>query len=173
MKKFKIIIILTIFLFLLSISIPQCLTYTDNQEVKSNGTIFYLVSLNKSETLNITCSSKYQLSYSLFLFNFRPTSNYKNPDGIYSSELYNLSITFYEGYYPELNYVAKETLIYYIQIIVHNASSNLITIYSNKELGRYYLPLIDSYPLEIIGVTTIFTISTITFLILKKRKLRV
>ena len=173
MKKFKIIIILTIFLFLLSISIPQCLTYTDNQEVKSNGTIFYLVSLNKSETLNITCSSKYQLSYSLFVFNFRPTSNYKNPDGKYSSELYNLSITFYEGYYPELNFIANEALIYYIQIIVHNASSNLITIYSNKELGRYYLPLIDSYPLEIIWVTTIFTISTITFLILKKRKLRV
>ena len=173
MKKFKIIIIFTILLFLLSISIPQCLTYTDYQEVKSNGTIFYLVSLNKSETLNISCSSKYQLSYSLFVFNFRPTSNYKNPNGIYSSELYNLSITFYEGYYPELNFIANKTLIYYIQIIVHNESSNLITIYSNKELGRYYLPLIDSYPLEIIGVITIFTISTITFLILKKRKLRV
>ncbi|MCK4239198.1 MAG: hypothetical protein KAX33_08765 [Candidatus Lokiarchaeota archaeon] len=173
MKKFKIIIIFTILLFLLTISTPQCLTYTDYQEVKSNGTIFYLVSLNKSETLNITCSSKYQLNYSLFVFNFRPTSNYKNPNGIYSSELYNLSITFYEGYYPELNFIANKALIYYIQIIVHNASSNLITIYSNKELGRYYLPLIDSYPLEIIGVTTIFTISTITFLILKKRKLRV
>ncbi len=75
MKKFKIIIIINILLFLLSISIPQCLTYPDNQEVKSNGTIFYLVSLNESETLYINCSSKYQLSYSIFLFNYRPTSN--------------------------------------------------------------------------------------------------
>lgn len=173
MKKLKIISILSILIFVFTTSFRASLGYSDTQEVRNNGTIFYLTSLNESESFQVNCSSKYNQYYSLFLFNKRPMSNYKYLNGSYSLKLYNLSIEFYEGFNPELVYVANETLIYYIQIILHNESSNLISINSNKDLVRYYLPLIESFSLEIIGITGIFTISIIIVSILKKKKIHI
>ncbi len=172
MKKVKFLLSVAILGLLCALSVHRAYSYEDLQEVENNGSIFYLVSLNQSETIILNCSSENQLNYSLFLFNTRPSSSNKYLNGTYSTKIYDLAIVVSEGFEPQLTYTANETQLYYIQIIVYNKSTNLIRVYSNKEIGRYYLPLINSFPLEFFGTITTITIIAITVILLKKRKLK-
>lgn len=173
MKQFK----PYLFIGLLAITslaiIPSAYSFTEIQAVKNNDSVFYLVALNESNTLILSCSSEHQLEYSVFLSKIRPGSTYKYLNGSYDPIIYETALVIAEGTNPQLVFTADETSLYYIQIIVYNKSSNLITINSNQDIGRYYLPLIDTYPLEIIGSITFLTIIAISVVFLKKRNIKI
>lgn len=177
-KKICLVGLLVFLLFplasLQTVSASPDYIFEEPQEIDKGAPLFFLFTLNKSESIHIQISSQNSGNYSVLLFNSRPTSTHVNPDGSLDTSV--LSTTTLVGYNisvdPHLNFTApslQEPKMYYIEIILLNTSSDLFFLYSTKSLSRYYIPQIPGFPigLTIIGV---FIGSIIFFMILKRKK---
>lgn len=148
--------------------------YEEPQEIDRGAPLFFLFTLNKSESIHVQISDQNSCNYSILLFNSRPTRTHVNPDGSLDSSVlsssslmaYNITVD------PHLNFTAtslSDPKMYYIEVILLNASSDLFYIYSTKSLSRYYIPQIPGFPM---GLTIIGTFigSVVLFMIIKRKK---
>jgi hypothetical protein len=150
-------------------------TFEEPQEIDQGAPIFFLFTLNKSDSIHVQISSQDSCNYSVLLFNSRPNNAHVNPDGSLDSSVlssssligYNISVD------PHLNFTdpsLQEPKMYYIEIILLNSSSDLFYLYSTKSLSRYYIPQIPGFP---IGLTIIGGLigSIILYVIIKRKKI--
>ncbi|MBD3193857.1 MAG: hypothetical protein GF317_02300 [Candidatus Lokiarchaeota archaeon] len=163
---------LLLFLLLLtpSLIIPRVYGFNDILDMQEGIPKFYLVALNKSESIGIHTTRQGYGNFCLFWFNQRPMESFINPDKSIDNKIftqptlvqYNLSIN------PSIVYTANETKIFYLQIVLANNGSDILTLTSTKDLTNYYLPQIPGYSFEL---TVIVSIVALLFsIIIYKRK---
>ncbi|MFX0039170.1 MAG: hypothetical protein ACFFCY_06600 [Promethearchaeota archaeon] len=176
----KISVSILLLLMIIPINIVMAFTYVDN--IKNGNYIFFLTDLEVDNNIevNITHPSTGSGNFTLFLFNIRPVKSYVNIDNTLDETIFNHSVAHSLDDNPYINYTAPLEKIYYIEIILVSGGPDTFFLtstitYSNgtlidKELTRYYLPIIPSFPLEVVIPTIIFIIGFIIILFKKKIK---
>ncbi|MBN1214322.1 MAG: hypothetical protein JXA99_02660 [Candidatus Lokiarchaeota archaeon] len=171
---------ITIFIILFSFLIPiynikgQIFPngYRDIHSLDERETLFYLVDLNTASNIQIRLTRLNYGNFSIFLFENRPTQTYITSDGQINPNIYintgyiNHSI----GIKPYINQTVGETKIYYIQITLLNNGSDTFILDANKDLSRYYIPIIPGYPIEYLIGFSFLTIIFVILLIKKKSR---
>ncbi len=144
-------------------------------KINYGASIFFLVSLNKSDLLEIALipfgAENFTGNFTLFLFNERPEENHVNQDFTLDPEIFDKAIYYDLGEKPYLNFTADEELIYYIQIVLLDEGPDTFTLESNRDLIRYYLPQIPGYPLS--SIALICSLSALVWIMILSRKLRI
>lgn len=167
--NFKKILLLGLFLFLLlPISSVSAFTYIDN--VKDGNYIFFLVDLHENETIVISLTHEENGNFTLFLFNKRPSESYLKDDNSLKEKIFNNppTVNYSLDDSPYINYTAQDSKIFYIEIILVSGGPDTYTLICNKDLTRYYLPLIPGYQLEVLIFALILSVGII-FLLYRKR----
>lgn len=167
--NFKKIILLGLFLFLLlPISNVSAFTHVDN--VKNGNYIFFLVDLKENETVEIGLTHEESGNFTLFLFNRRPSESYVKDDNSLKEKIFNDPPTVDHSLddSPYINYTTTIPKIYYVEIILVSGGPDTYTLTCNKDLTRYYLPLIPGYQLEVLIFAFILSLGII-FIFYKKR----
>lgn len=168
MKK-KIIIISVILLFtLIPVSNALAFEYIDN--IDDGISVFFLVNLDTDEIIEVNVTHANNGNFTFFLFDRRPTKAYVNFDKSIDEEIYDVAINYSLAENPYLIYNATQSKIYYFQLILVENGPDTFFLNSNKDLTRYYLPIINGYHLNIIIISVLISISSIIILKMKKVK---
>ena len=173
-------IVLFCSLFLLVIPITGVKSFTNTDYIKDGNYLFFLTNLEDGNHLELNVTHQGSGNFTLFVFNSRPIESYVKNDKSLNPKIFNKNSTVYNlDDNPYINYTAPETKIYYIEIILVNDGPDTFTLTSHRyhanntltkdqELTRYYLPIIPSYHLEIILISSIMTIGILILIIRKK-----
>ncbi len=148
--------------------------FTEPQEIDKGAPIFYLFSMNKSESIQIQIISQNSGNYSLFLFDTRPIQTYVNPDGSLNPIIFNISTAKNITVNPFLKYTTPSTSdvkLYYIEVILLNETSDLFYISSTKKLSRYYIPQIPGFPFYLIIGVLFGSFGLLSLIIVRKKLL--
>ncbi len=171
---------ISILLFLMVIPINNALAFNYIDNLNNGNYIFFLIDLDVDHNIQLSLTHTESGNFTLFLFNVRPVQSYINDDNTLRSVIFNTppTVAYSLDDNPYINYTATEEKIYYIEIILVDSGPDSFfftsTIsYSNgtviqKDLTRYYLPIIPSFPLEYILVSIVVAVSSV-FIIYKKR----
>jgi len=173
---------LSVSILLLFIIIPinnaMAFTYIDN--MKNGNYTFFLTDLEIDNNIELNITHTGSGNFTLFLFNSRPVQSYVNNDNTLNENIFNKTVAYSLEDSPYINYTATEEKIYYLEIILVSGGPDTLFLtstitYSNgtlidKDLTRYYLPIIPGFQLEIILLVSIFSIGLI--LILYKNKVK-
>jgi hypothetical protein len=146
-------------------------SFEEAQKVDKGAPVFFLFTLNRSETVHIQIENS-PSNYSVLLFNSRPNEIHVTSDGSLDTSIlsspslvgHNTSIN------PHLNFSApslQEPKMYYMEIILLNGSSDTFILYSTRSLSRYYIPQIPGFHLGILGG---LFVGTVVLLALIRRK---
>ena len=166
-RKLLLLSMLVLFVF-----IPTKTHAFDHIDDINNGiSVFFLVGLNASETIEINVTHTGSGNFELFLFDARPVDSYININNTINPEIYNQAINYSVDDNPYINYTVTSHQIYYAQLVLLENGPDTFFLYCNHELVRYYLPSIPGYNLEFILVTLAATLAT--FLIFRKKKVNV
>ena len=175
-KKLSISIFLL--LLLVPISNAKAFTYIDN--IKDGNYIFFLIDLESGNHLELSLTHGGSGNFTLFIFNSRPSDSNVNEDKTLKSKIFNNppTVAYNLDDNPYINYTATVTKIYYIEIILVGGGPDTFTLLStryhannslnDKDLTRYYLPIIPGFQLEFLLISLTFTIGVI-FILLKKK----
>jgi len=165
MMKRKLLLLSMLVLF---VFIPTKTHAFDHIDDINNGiSVFFLVGLNASETIEINVTHTGSGNFELFLFDARPVDSYININNTINPEIYNQAINYSVDDNPYINYTVTSHQIYYAQLVLLENGPDTFFLYCNHELVRYYLPSIPGYNLEFILVTLAATLAT--FLIFRKK----
>jgi hypothetical protein len=147
----------------------------------NNGNyIFFLIDLDVDHNIELSLTHTESGNFTLFLFSVRPVQSYINTDNTLRDVIFNTppTVAYSLDDSPYINYTATEERIYYIEIILVSGGPDTFFFTStisysngtviNKELVRYYLPIISSFPFEYLVVSIVVAISSI-FIIYKKK----
>ena len=145
-------------------------TYIDY--IKDGNYVFFLVDLEEGHSIEINVSHEDSGNFTLFIFDQRPTESFVKNDKTLNTEIFSSPKTAAYNIEdnPYLNFTAQDTLIHYIEIILVGNGPDAFTINSNKDLTRYYLPIIPSYQIEFLILTLIISIGSILILYKKRMK---
>jgi hypothetical protein len=164
------------------------LIYTEQFSLEEGATHFVMTYLDINETWFVNCTAIYTGKFHLFLFDERPLGKNLLKDGtindaIYTqAETYNVSpsLVFSDTlndsvYSTTLSYTATERIdaktnvsLYYLQIFCVDGGPDTYIMQSlNHEIQPYYIPFISAYP---VGIISIMLIGSITFIVLRIRK---
>ena len=175
-KKLSISIFLL--LLLIPISNAKAFTYIDN--IKDGNYIFFLIDLEEGNHLELSLTIEGSGNFTLFLFNRRPTDSNVNEDKSLKSRIFNNppTVNYSLADNPYIYYTANVTKIYYIEIILVSGGPDTYTLIStryhanntlnDKDLTRYYLPIIPGFRLEYLLISLTFTVGVI-FILFKKK----
>ena len=147
-------------------------SFIEPQEIDRGAPLFFLFTLNDSESIDIQIESQESCNYSVLLFNSRPDRAHVNPDGSLDTSVLSSSslLTYNSSVGARLNFTApalSEPKMFYLEIILLNASSDVFYLYSTKSLSRYYIPQIPGFPIEL---TVGIIVGSIVLLLYLKRK---
>jgi len=147
------------------------LTYIDN--VKDGNFVFFLVDLEEGNHTDISLIHEENGNFTLFLFNKRPSKSFVKNDKSLDDKIFNHSalVAYSVEDNPNINYTAPETKIYYLEIILVSGGPDTFTLNCDRDLTRYYLPIISGFQLEYLIIVFIFSIGLITLLVYKKRRI--
>lgn len=177
MNNKKISVSIFLFLLLVPISSATAFTYVDN--IKDGNYIFFLIDLESGDHLELSLTHEGSGNFTLFLFNSRPTDSNVNEDKSLKSRIFNSPHTVAYSLVdnPYLNYTTNQTKIYYIEIILVSGGPDTYTLIStryhanntlnDKDLIRYYLPIIPGFRLEYLLISLTFMVGVI-FILFKK-----
>ena len=166
-RKLLLLSMLVLFVF-----IPTKTYAFDHIDDINNGiSVFFLVDLNISETIEINVTHTGSGNFELFLFDARPVDSYINIDNTINPEIYNQAINYSVDDNPYIYYTVSSHQIYYIQLVLLENGPDTFFLYCNHELVRYYLPTIPGYNVEFILLT--LALSLTIFLIFRKKKVNV
>ncbi|MHA1193789.1 MAG: Loki-CTERM sorting domain-containing protein [Promethearchaeota archaeon] len=140
-------------------------------DINNGISVFFLIGLNTSETIEINVTHTGSGNFELFLFDARPVDSYINIDNTINPEIYNQAINYSLNDNPYINYSVSSHQIYYIQLVLLENGPDTFFLYCNHELVRYYLPTIPGYNVEFILLT--LALSLTIFLIFRKKKVNV
>ncbi|MFW9902483.1 MAG: hypothetical protein ACFFDY_14550 [Candidatus Thorarchaeota archaeon] len=172
---------LSLLLLLMVIPINNVLAFSYIDNMNNGNYIFFLIDLDVDHNIELSLTHSESGNFTLFLFNVRPVQSYINNDNTLRSVIFNTppTVAYSLDDNPYINYTATEEKIYYIEIILINGGPDTFFFTStitysngtviNKELTRYYLPIIPSFPLEF--VITSFLITASFVLIIYKKKM--
>ncbi|MGV9198385.1 MAG: hypothetical protein ACOC44_12205 [Promethearchaeia archaeon] len=141
-------------------------SHLHQDKLREGSSMFFVVALEKGETLELKLKPYENGEFYLFLFDKRPSNTYVKPDKTLEGAIYDRKVAYDQGENPKITYTAKKERIFYIQVIC--MEGNYFQIESNKELTRYYIPQIDGYNPCFLICTSIILIG-LAGLILKKR----
>ena len=165
MMKRKLLLLSMLVLF---VFIPTKTHAFDHIDDINNGiSVFFLVGLNGSETIEINVTHTGSGNFELFLFDARPVDSYINIDNTINPEIYNQAINYSIDDNPYINYTVTSYQIYYVQLVLLENGPDTFFLYCNYELVRYYLPSIPGYNMEFILLTLATTLTI--FLIFRKK----
>ncbi|MFX0060191.1 MAG: hypothetical protein ACFE85_00740 [Candidatus Hodarchaeota archaeon] len=166
MKK-RITIISVILLFtLIPVSNVFAFEYIDS--INDGISIFFLVNLDAGEVIEVNVTHANEGNFTLFLFDRRPNKDYIKFDKSLNEEIFDIAINYSLIENPYINYNATQSKIYYIQLILLENGPDIFSLYCNKDLTRYYLPIIPGYHLKILLFSVLLPVSFI--ILLKYRK---
>jgi len=181
--KFKKIILLGLFLFLLApIVNARGDLYIDY--IKDGNYVFFLFDLEIDDNVEINVTHEGSGNFTLFLFNKRPTESNVKTDKTLNSKIFNSPPTVNHSLddNPYINYNSTVAKIYYIEVILVGGGPDTFTLTStitnsskelrkNQELTRYYLPIIPGFQLDVLFSVLIFSIAVL-FIFYKKKKIK-
>jgi len=162
----------SILLFLLLIPMTNAMAFTYIDNIKDGDYTFFLINLQIDDNLELNVTHTGMGNFTLFLFNIRPEQTYVNNDGTLNLIIFNNppTVAYSLDDNPYIYYTATEPKIYYIEVILVNSGPDTFTLTSNKDLTRYYLPVIPGFPLEFLIISLSFAIAIV--ILLYKKKLR-
>ncbi|MFW9970289.1 MAG: hypothetical protein ACFFDF_08825 [Candidatus Odinarchaeota archaeon] len=171
---------LSLFLLLMIIPINNAISFTYIDNIKNGNYVFFLTDLEIDNNIELNVTHTGSGNFTLFLFNSRPAQSFVNNDKTLNEVIFNRTIAYSLEDNPYINYTASDEKIYYIEIILVNGGpdtfyfTSTIT-YSNgtlidKDLTRYYLPIIPGFHWEFLLISSNFSIVLILFLIKNKIK---
>ncbi len=170
----------SIFLFLLLVPITGATAFTYIDNIKDGNYIFFLIDLDDGNHLELNLTHEGIGNFTLFLFKRRPTDSYVNSDKTLKPTIFNKdrTVDYSLDDNPYIYYTANETKIYYIEIILVSGGPDTFTLTStryhanntlnDKDLTRYYLPIIPGFPLEYLLISLVFPVGVI-FILWKKK----
>ena len=170
MRKQKLAFILCFLLFLLpiiNVKGNSGYIYNKPEKIEVSSPIFFLFPLDVNESVQIQISREKIGNISLFLFDTRPINSYIYPNLTLNQDIYDIKIALNISQNPFINYTASQNKIFYVEILIFNNGSDIITVRSTKSLTRYYLPQIPGFPLFMIIGSLFFP--TLILLIYRKR----
>jgi len=168
MKK-KIAIISVILLFtLIPVSNVLAFEYIDN--IDDGISVFFLVNLKADELIEVNVTHANDGNFTLFLFDRRPNKDYINFDKTLDVEIFDIAINYSLTENPYIIYNATQSIIYYFQIILLENGPDTFFLNCNKDLTRYYIPIIDGYHLIFLLFSGLLSILLIVFFRIKKVK---
>lgn len=162
---------LSITLFILLFPVTQILAFNHIDNINDGISVFFLLDLKAGENIEVNITHNENGNFTLFLFDNRPKESFVNLDKTLRDEIFNEAINYSLSDNPYINYTVSETKIYYIQLILVENGPDTFFLYSNKDLTRYYLPIIPGYQTSIVTFSILFVVGLL-FLITKKRILK-
>lgn len=176
--KYKKISISILLLFMI-IPINNAIAFSYVDHIKNGNYVFFLTDLEVDNNFEINITHTESGNFTLFLFNTRPVQSYLNNDNTLKEVIFNHSITYSLDDNPYINYTATANKIYYIEIILANGGPDTFFLtstitYTNgtlidKDLTRYYLPIIPGFSLEYLLLSLIIAFGII--IIIHKKKI--
>ncbi|MFX0025115.1 MAG: hypothetical protein ACFE8M_01780 [Candidatus Hermodarchaeota archaeon] len=167
----KKILILPLLILLLFIWVPSVQGYEYSDNINEGISAYYLTALDAGETIEVNVTHlEDDGNFTLFLFDERPLESYVNFDKTLNYEIFNIAINYSLDDKPYLFYNASESKIYYFQLILLDFGPDTFFIYSDKELTRYYLPIISGYHLLLLTILIPFISGILLFIHKKKIK---
>ncbi|MFW9825446.1 MAG: hypothetical protein ACFFE4_21065 [Candidatus Thorarchaeota archaeon] len=163
----KIVLFCTLFFLIIPIVNVKAFTYTDY--INNGNYVFFLFDLEVGNNTEISVTRNDNGNFTLFLFNKRPIEAYVKGDKTLDNRIFSNVINYSLIDNPYLNFTAPETKVYYIEIILAGGGPDSYTLNCDRDLTRYYLPIIPGYPIETIIFLSIATIG-ILLVIYKKKK---
>ncbi|MFW9897312.1 MAG: Loki-CTERM sorting domain-containing protein, partial [Candidatus Thorarchaeota archaeon] len=129
--------------------------------------VFFLFDLEVGNNTEISVTRNDNGNFTLFLFNKRPIEAYVKGDKTLDNRIFSNVINYSLIDNPYLNFTAPETKVYYIEIILAGGGPDSYTLNCDRDLTRYYLPIIPGYP---IGTIIILSVTVVGILILLYKK---
>ena len=165
-KKISLSILLSF--LLIPITYSNAFTHIDN--IKNGNYVFFLIDLEVNETLELSLTHEGTGNFTLFLFDVRPEQSYVNIDNSLNEIIFNNppTVDYSLADNPYINYTATAATIYYIEIILVSGGPDTFTFTANKDLTRYYLPIIPGFSLGYIVISILITMGVIIILYKKK-----
>ena len=164
----KKILILPLLALLLFIWVPSVQGYEYSDNINEGISVFYLTALDVGESIEVNVTHLGYGNFTLFLFDERPLESYVNFDKTLNKEIFNIAISYSLDDNPYLFYNASASKIFYFQLILLDTGPDTFFIYSDKELSRYYLPIISGYHLLLLIVLIPFISGLLIFIYKKK-----
>jgi len=163
----KKILVLPLVVIIILICSPSTVAFNYSDNINEGISVFFLTSLDVGESIEVNVTHSGSGNFTLFLFNQRPMISYVNFDKSLNREIFNVAINYSLEDNPYIYYNASESKIYYFQLILLDQGPDTYFLYSDKELTRYYLPIIPGYQV-LLSISLIFLTSA--FLVLKYKK---
>ncbi|MBD3353941.1 MAG: hypothetical protein GF364_20835 [Candidatus Lokiarchaeota archaeon] len=135
---------------------------------------FYVVSLQEGAEIEINVTNTYNGDFDVFIHNDRPEQTYVSKFG-YDDQIYENVTTFdtSSGDFTQLNYVAEESQLYYIQVVLISGETDTYHLNSSVSLELYFIPfLIPGYSVPIVASITLLTFIFIAIHINKRIKIK-
>ena len=166
MKKLPLVLSLCSLFLLVPISNVAGFEHIDN--INEGISVFFLTHLDSSEYIEVNVTHLEDGNFTLFLFDSRPIESFVKPDKSLDYHIFDSAFNYSIEDNPYLFHNASESKIYYFELILLDSGPDTFFLYCNKELTRYYLPIIPGFSLEIIFFSILLTCALI---ILFRKKL--
>jgi len=153
--------------------IINSVAFTHVDYIKDGNYIFFLFELNASEKVEFTVTHEDSGNFTLFLFNRRPIESFVKSDKTLNEKIFNhrATVAYSLDDNPYINYTAPVEKVYYIEIILIDGGPDTFTLTCEKDLTRYYLPIIPGYKIEFIIIALIVSLG-ILLILYRKRKIK-
>ncbi len=141
---------------------PSVRGFEARVDVRAQDNKYYLVQLNASEPLWVNLTSRYGGDFNLYMSKSRPSD---------SGIMKNL-VALDDGLQPDasLYYVANETRIYYIHIILNDSEPDTYILNASKELTQYFIPFLPGYPVSLTITAMTLSLAVIVLSVIRKKK---
>ncbi len=164
----KKLLTLSLLSLLFLIPLPNAVGFDHIDNINDGISVYFLTHLDSSDYIEVNVTHMNLGNFTLFLFDSRPTESFVRPDKTLDSRIYDNAINFSIDDNPYLFHNISEPGIYYIQLILVNNGPDTFFLYSNKELTRYYLPIIPGYS---VGLTIFVLLLSSTFIITYRKRI--
>ena len=161
MKKLLLVLSLCSLFLIVPVTNGAGFEHIDN--INEGISVFFLTHLNSSECIEVNVTHLEDGNFTLFLFDSRPIESFINPDKSLDYHIFDNAINYSTEENPYLFHNASESKIYYIELILLDSGPDTFFLYCNKELTRYYLPIIPGFSLEITFLSILLTCLLIIF----------
>ena len=168
MKKKIIVLAVLSFLLLIPSSRVKGFTHIDN--INDGISVYFLVHLNTTQSIEINVTHLNEGEFALFLFDQRPTESFLELDNTLDPRIFSVAINYSLGDNPYIFYTVSESTIYYIQLVLLNNGPDTFFLNCDRDLTRYYLPIIPGFPIEITVISSLLAIAILIFV--KKYKMK-
>jgi len=162
---------LSIIMLFLLIPMTNTIAFIHIDNVKDGNYVFFLIDLEVDENLELNLTHTGSGNFTLFLFNTRPELSYVNDDKTLNENIFTKVVNYSLDDNPYINFTATELRIYYIEIILISGGPDTFTLTANKDLTRYYLPIIPGFQLEMVIFSLIVALGLIVIFYKKNVKI--